>query len=371
MKLQDALTVLRRVAPEPLAEAWDKVGLQVQPQPEQIERALLCIDLTEAVAEEAVDRDAQLVVSYHPPIFQPLAGLTDADWKQRALLKLIRRGIGVYAPHTALDAARGGVNDWLCQLIGPGTATPISPTGQSRDEYKLVIFVPDTDEQPVREAMSQAGAGWIGNYRECSFATPGEGGFRPLEGANPTVGRVGTRETVAERRMEMIVEGRYLAAVLAAARQAHSYEEPAIDVFKLEPEPTPPQQHTGSGRVLTLDEPINAQALRQRLTDGLGVPVKLGGPSQDAQLTTVAVCPGAGGSLFEACEADAYVTGEMRHHQALDLVQRGKTVALAGHTNTERPYLPTYRDRLIEAGGDAIDWLVSSVDAAPLQLPGR
>jgi len=368
MQCQDALNVLNTVAPLHLAESWDKVGLQIQPATDALERALLCIDLTEAVAEEAVAKDVQLVVSYHPPIFQPLTALTDSEWKHRALLRLIRAGIGVYAPHTALDAVRGGVNDWLCDLIGPGTSSPIHPTGAKRDEYKVVVFVPATDEQRVRQAMSEAGAGWIGNYRECSFATPGEGGFRPLEGANPTIGSVGTRETVDERRMEMIVSGSYLAPVIAALREAHSYEEPAFDVFKLEPEPTVPGRHTGAGRLLALDEPITAAALRQQLTDGLGVPIKMGGAEPDALLRTVAVCPGAGGSLFESYEADAYVTGEMRHHQALDLVQRGKAVALAGHTNTERPYLPTYRDRLIAAGGDALSWTVSTMDAPPLVL---
>lgn len=368
MKLKDLLTAFRAVAPESLAEGWDKVGLHTGSLDQDISAGLLCIDLTHAVIDEAVRQKCQLILAYHPPIFAPLQRLTDeGPWSQTRMVRCVRKGLAVYSPHTALDAARGGMNDWLCEGLGQGNAEPIAPNGQQRNEYKVVVFVHEANEASIRQAMAEAGAGWIGNYRECSFSADGEGGFRPIEGANPTIGQVGQRETVAERRLEMIVGGQHLAAVIAALRAAHPYEEPAIDLFKLEPEPMPADQQTGSGRLLTLDEPIDADTLADRVKARLGMSaVKLAKPATDTgPIRTIAVCPGAGGKLFESVQADAYVTGEMQHHHVLDVSQQGSAVVLAGHTNTERPFLPTYRDKLVAAGGE-IAWHLSEADRAPM-----
>ncbi len=350
------------LAPPALAESWDPVGLHVGGDDWPVSRALLCIDLTDAVVDEAVAQDCGLVVAYHPPIFKGLPRLTEHDWAQRRVLRAARAGVAVYAPHTALDAVRGGVCDWLCAACGLGDAVPITPRGARRDAYKVIVFVPEDDETAIREAMTEAGAGGVGRYRGCSFAAEGVGGFEPMEGARPAIGRVGQRASVREVRLEMLVPGAALAAVLAAARAAHRYEEPAIDVLRLEPEPVVPTEAHGAGRVLTLDEAVPTQTLASRLAAVLGVSARV--TARDAPIRTVAVCPGAGGSLFEGVEADAYVTGEMRHHDVLDAAQRGKAVLLFGHTHTERPYLPAYRDRLA-AACPAVTWAVSAADRCP------
>ncbi|MFW6336867.1 MAG: Nif3-like dinuclear metal center hexameric protein [Phycisphaeraceae bacterium] len=369
MRYEDLLNLLRKVAPESLAEAWDKVGVHLGRDDEgEINHALLCIDLTEAVADEAIAAGAGLIVAYHPPIFQPVTRLAagpEATWRERMLRKLIRHDVGVYSPHTALDAVRGGINDWLCEGLGTGTSRPLKPTPAHRDELKVVVFVPEDEAATVRQAMSNAGAGWIGNYRECSFHVAGEGGFRPIEGATPTIGRVGTRETVVELRLEMICPRQYLPHVVEAICESHSYEEPAFDVFEQAPIPEVPEQATGAGRLLTLDEPVPRVELVQRVKARLGVEhVFAAGVQSREPVKTVAVCPGAGGSLFEndTPGADACLTGEMRHHDILDLEQRGRLVVLPGHTQTERPYLPTYRERLVRNGGEAIDWRISEAD---------
>jgi len=378
MKLSKVLAGLREVAPEELAEPWDKVGLQVGSEGRQIKSALLCIDLTEAVVAEAVSRRCELVVAYHPPIFHPLTHLVEGKdgrpgaWKERALVAAVRHRVAVYSPHTALDAVRGGMNDWLCAGLGKGAAVPIVPKAAAtdRDEYKIVTFVPGGQADAVRDAMDRGGAGWIGNYRQCSFNAPGVGTFRPIAGAKPAVGKVGELAWVEELRIEMICAGDRLAGALAALRDAHPYEEPAIDVFKLETERGGEADYVGvpgAGRAMKLAGPILAKTLADRVKQRLGLDaVKLATPKAKTKSRSVAVCVGAGGSLFEKVEADAYVTGEMQHHQVLDLLQRGKTVVLAGHTNTERPFLPAYREKIRKTEAAGVRWRLSRADRSPM-----
>lgn len=385
MRTADVIAAVEALADPGLAESWDNVGLLVGARGDGAEtgRVLLCIDLTPDVAREAVELGCGLVLTYHPPIFKPITALTDADWKGAALLALARAGVAVYSPHTALDAAPNGLNDWLAAGLANGSAVtdlrPIAPHPPDHEHraYKIVVFVPAAEPYAaaavsVREAMAAAGAGVIGNYRECSIEIPSSGGFRPLDNANPTIGAPGRREEVAEVRLEMAVTHDCLHAVITAARQAHPYEEPAIDVFEQAPviahaltadlNPGPP---VGPGRLLTLDAPVDAATLAQRARHHLDLPrVRLAGHSA-TPVTTIALCVGAGGSLFDGLDADAYVTGELSHHAVLDLAQRGKAVVLAGHTNTERPYLSTYAARLVQATGGAVEALVSRADANP------
>lgn len=391
MKLSKVLAGLREVAPEALAEPWDKVGLHVGSMNRQVKSALLCIDLTEAVVAEAVSRRCQLVVAYHPPIFHPVTRLVEGKdafpgaWKERALVAAVRHKLAVYAPHTALDAVRGGMNDWLCAGLGKGTSVPIAPHPRDprpaeRDEYKIVTFVPGKAADAVRDAMDRGGAGWIGKYRQCSFNGPGVGTFKPMPGAKPAIGKVGKLEWVEELRIEMICSGDRLASALAALRQAHPYEEPAIDVFKLEAEPATSADlasSVGSGRLLTLARPILAETLADRVKKRLKLDaVKTTPLRPKRKVKTIAVCVGAGGSLFEKLQgsdsgsgcggADAYVTGEMQHHQVLDMHQQGKAVVLAGHTNTERPYLPVYREKIRKTEAAAVRWRLSRADRVPM-----
>ena len=383
MTWHDLLKVLRTLAPEELAEGWDRVGIHIEGRNDErrltndeseisnlkfeISNVLLCIDLTPAVTAEAVERGCQMIVAYHPPIFEPLSRLTAQTWKERMLLDLVRARVGVYSPHTALDAAEGGVCDWLCDaLAGAGTQRrPIKPSDLG-SVYKIVTFVPEGSLDAVRSALAGAGAGTIGAYDVCSFSHGGESTFRGGEGTNPTIGEPGVLERVQERRLEMICEEGSLSAALAALRGAHPYEEPAFDVFR---EHIPREAATGAGRIVTLPEPITPGELEARARGLFHVEhVALAVPEGHGRIRTVGVCPGAGGSLFEQItHVDALVTGEMRHHDVLDHVQSGRCVLLAGHTQTERPYLPTYVQRLIDAGGGDVHWIVSERDAAPTE----
>lgn len=382
MRLERVLETLNELAPPELAEDWDRVGLQLGDPAWNVRRAMLCIDLTEPVLAEAVAKKVNLIVAYHPPIFEPIKNLANwsrHSWKQRIILELARRRIAIYSPHTALDAARDGVNEWLCAGIGKGKTYAIHPVEHgSEDQYKIVAFIPAEHVARLRAAMSEAGAGCIGNYVECSFGAAGQGTFHGTNGADPFVGKTGQLEHVDEMRMEMVCQAGCLNRVIEELRKAHPYEEPAFDIYKLVPAPTPMYEEAGQGRSLTLDRPITVATLIQRIKKHLGVtrldvamPDKIAPDGYSpGKIQIVAVCAGAGGSVLknEACVADAYFTGEMRHHGVLDAVQQGKVVILAGHTQTERPYLPVYRQRLTRACGRGVQWIVSRRDRSPSQI---
>lgn len=367
----DLVRAMEAVAPLRHAASWDNVGLLLGDPAGPLRSVLLAIDLTAAVAEEACTRGVSAVVAYHPPIFRPRKSITAADPQGRMLLSLARAGIAVHSPHTALDAAPGGLAEWIVRGLGEGMLHPIEPAGDlpAEEAVKIVTMAPEDAVIALREAMARAGAGRIGEYDLCSFEIRGEGTFRGSDASNPTIGRRGVLERVAEARLEMVCGRSVLPAVLAALRGAHPYEEPPIEVYGLEPRP---RADAGAGRVLRLDRPVRLGELVARAKRRLGVEQLLVAAPRglDAPVHAIGACPGAGGELFAAASAlgaDAWLTGEMRHHDVLAAAESGCGVLLAGHTNTERPFLPELAARL-RAALAGVPVTVSEADRWPLQV---
>jgi len=381
MRVGDLIDTMQRLAPLELAEPWDRVGLQVGRSDADLrEGVLLTIDLTERVLREAIERGVGAIIAYHPPLWTPPERLTDATSKERVLLGAAESKIAVYAPHTALDAAVGGVTDWLCAALGDTEFDPAKPKpgGDVRalrpaqrhtpsQEVKVVTFLPADKLDDVRNAMASAGAGIIGAYRVCSFSGEGEGTFFADAGANPAVGEAGRLERVPERRLEMVCAAEALPLVLETLRRFHPYEEPATDVYDLRAQPV---RGAGVGRRLVLDQPVRLRDLADRLRRRLGhARIKLAPPdAADREITRIGVVPGAGEDMApvaarQGCEV--FVTGEMRHHSVLAALHDGLCVLLAGHTNTERGYLCHLSDRLARAM-PGVAFHVSERDADPL-----
>jgi len=282
--------------------------------------------------------------------------ITADDPGQRIILRAVELGVAVYSPHTALDAAPGGVTDWLCEGVSGGeegrvagdcrALTPLLHREPTR-EVKVVTFAPESAIDGVRAAMATGGAGIIGNYRLCSFSVAGEGTFFGNEEASPMTGETGRLERANERRIEMVCSRDSLALVLQTLREFHPYEEPAIDVYDLEPEP---KRAIGAGRRLVLDRAVTVHEIGQRLKSFLDRSrIRYSLVGEDRPFTHIGVVPGSGGSLApvareEGCEV--FVTGEMTHHDVVAATQGGLSVVLAGHTNTERGYLPHLARRL-------------------------
>jgi dinuclear metal center YbgI/SA1388 family protein len=377
MIVQDLIDAMERIAPLHAAEAWDRVGLQLGVSSRPVGGpVLLTIDLTEAVLNEAIKVHAGAIVAYHPVIWEPLKTLTDATHPERIVRGAAEAGIAIYVPHTALDAAPGGVTDWLCEGLSAGIGEAregvihgdcrgLSPAtgGHTEREVKVVTFVPVDKVDTLRNALGTAGAGGNGKYKLCSFTVEGEGTFLPLTGAEPAVGEVGRLERVRERRLEMVCSKRALPLVIETLKQFHPYEEPAFDIIELVPEPV---RRAGSGRRVVLDQPATIGELGDRLKSHLGrARIRYALSGDDRPFRTIGVVPGSGSSLkdlalLEGCEV--FVTGEMTHHEILACRQAGMSILLAGHSNTERGYLKRLAGRLETMLGDGVDVRVSDLD---------
>jgi dinuclear metal center YbgI/SA1388 family protein len=370
MHVADIVTALEVIAPLEYAADWDNVGLLAGSPEDEVSRVLLTIDLTPAVLEEAIAAGAGLIVAYHPPIFRPFATLTDADPKQRIVLRAMRSGCSIYSPHTALDAIPGGVNDWLAAGLGDGDVRALDYHAHlpTTEQCKLVTFCPAGAVDQLRRSLAAAGAGRIGDYQLCSFEMRGHGTFLGGEGTSPTVGQAGHLERVDEVRLEMVCPEDALALLVATMREFHPYEEPPIEIHPLRARP---QRSTGHGRRVTLDRRVTLPALVERIKTHLGIAqIRVAiAPDAPEEFGTIGLCAGAGGSLLDTALAhgcELFLTGEMAHHDVLAAQMRGCTVALAGHTNTERGYLPVLRRELLERLPDGPEMIVSTTDASPL-----
>lgn len=334
LPLATILDHLDRLMPPRLAAHWDNVGLLLGDRNAGVARLMTCLTVTPESAAEAIERQANLIVSHHPILFKAVQKLTGDTAEGRMLLGLVRAGVAVYSPHTAFDNAAGGINELLAAKLGLRDVTPLR-RGAGAKQVKLVVFVPESDLGKVQDAVFAAGAGRIGEYNECSYRLMGTGTFHGSDAANPTVGQKGRREEVSEWRLEVVCPEGRVAEIVAAMRRAHSYEEPAFDLYPLSPVPS----GTGDGRVGALGDPTTLRDLAQRLKQALGCgPVQVVG-DVGRKMQRVAIVCGAGGELMSEAvraRAEAFVTGEMRFHDYLSARAQGLGLVLPGHHATER-----------------------------------
>lgn len=325
---------LKELAPLELAADWDNVGLLLGDPTATARRVMTCLTVTPDSAAEAVESGVQLIVTHHPILFRAVKRLTAATPEGRMLLSLIGHGVAVYSPHTAFDNAPGGINDILARRLGLTDVRPLRRRAAA-GQCKIVVFVPDKDLASVSDALFAAGAGQIGQYSECSFRLAGTGTFFGSDATNPAVGQKGRREEVSEWRLEAVCpEGRVEQAV-AAMRRAHSYEEPAYDVYPLRPSPA----GAGEGRFGRLARPVSLAELAQAVRSALRVALvqTVGDPTRPVERVGVA-CGAAGEFLADAvrARADVFLTGEVRFHDCLTAEAQGVGLILPGHYATER-----------------------------------
>ena len=336
MKIKDIAEAVEKIAPLKLAQDWDNVGLLIGDKNRDVKKILLTIDITREVVAEAKKSKTDLIVSYHPVIWDGLKKIT-TDGPSGVVYELIRSQIAVFSIHTALDSAVGGVNDGLAEIVGIVDGKPIgdyfdSPAGEN---YKLVVFIPAESVAKVSNAVFAAGAGVIGNYSNCSFAAEGTGTFLPLASAGPAIGKKGKFEKVPEVRFETIVPAEKLANVIATMKKAHSYETPAFDCYKLYDSPA----QFGLGRIGKLARPMRIQKIVERIKKETKAKA-IGVVGDEKRLVRkAAVCAGSCDKIINlviAEKCDLYLTGELKHHHALAAQETGLTCICLSHTVSER-----------------------------------
>lgn len=365
LSARDLQSALERIAPAALAAEWDNVGLLLGEPDWPADSVLLTIDLTDAVADEALRLGVGAIVAYHPPVFRGTKTVGPAaEASTSRLATLLSRRISVHAVHTALDAAEGGTNDVLLDAFELRERYPLEPALRTDATYKLVVFVPPEDVAALRAALSAAGAGVIGHYSECSFELAGRGTFRGDETTQPAIGRRLQLETVDEVRLEMVVPRSKLAAVVRALYATHRYEEPAFDLYPLHE--LPARGRVGMGRVGVLTRPLRGEALIERLARVVDLSAAMVVGDLRRRFERVIAAAGAFGTQRLTDPAALVITGELKHHEALQLLRRGVTAVCVGHHASERPVLDVLGRRLRAlAGGLKVG--IARRDAPPLR----
>ncbi|MCX7393405.1 MAG: Nif3-like dinuclear metal center hexameric protein [Planctomycetales bacterium] len=347
VSVQNICHYMQQIAPLSLAEDWDNVGLLLGDEETIVARVMTCLTLTPEVAEEAIELGARLVVTHHPLLFSPVKRVNSTTAEGRLLLKLMQHGMAVYSPHTAYDNAETGINQQLAELMELTEIAPLRtrPASVFNELYKIETYVPELQLDVVRQALWDAGAGALGNYRNWSFNLRGSGTFLGTDKSRPSVGQVGRLEHVEEISVAVVCPANRVEHVVQQLRLIHPYESPAIDVISLKGLP----DGTGTGRYGRLSKIMSLGELNQWVGARLSQPTVqfVGDPLMPVEKLGIA-CGSAAEFLRDAHRlgCQALLTGEARFHACLEARDLKMAMILPGHFATERPAMEELACRL-------------------------
>jgi len=364
VRCQTIMSLVEKYAPKYLAQEWDNIGLQIGDPSQIVGRLFLSLDINRDVLDEALAFDADMLVVHHTPFFKPLKNLRTDLPGGRLLFAIVKRGMALYTAHTNLDSAQGGVNDILARKLDLQDVKILAHSWRQK-LYKLVVFVPSAYSEQVCEAVCRAGAGWIGNYSDCTFRVTGTGTFRPLEGTNPFIGQKGELENVEEIRLETIVPEENVSKVIKAMIKSHPYEEVAYDLYPLMND----GKTAGLGRVGRLSEPQTLAQFMQLVKERLGISKLRYCGDPDKIIEKAAVCGGSGisylsSAVFEG--AQVFLTSDIKYHEAQEGLAQNIALIDAGHYATEKPAVEVLGEYLrAELVNEDIDIKVSQICTDP------
>lgn len=328
---------------------WDVDGLQLGDPRKAVKVVGVCHEVTEQVVDSVGSQDIDLLVSYHPLLFRPVTSLVAGSGPSGRAFRLLEAGISLTVVHTRFDVASGGTADSLATALGLTNCTGFGPS-EAPPQVKVVTYVPAEDLDRVANALSGAGAGSIGEYRNCSFRSTGTGTFEPSDRAAPHVGESGVLNTVEEVRLEMVAPAGSRDSIVSALVSVHPYEVPAFDIYDV-------VSNTGfigrigdwDGSLATLGERVSEQCGGEGLRLS-GSPVE--------RVSRVAVVPGSGADFMGAARrlgADAIVTGDVSHHRIVAALDSGLKVIDPGHAGTEQPGMRALFSTVAAALGDTVE----------------
>lgn len=332
MLLKTIIAEIERFAPLAYQESYDNCGLLTGHQNQDVSGAILCLDCTEAVVEEAIQKKCNLIIAHHPIIFSGLKKLNGKNYVERTIIKAIQNNIAIYACHTNLDNVKLGVNKKIANKIGLINTQILAPKKSLLK--KLVTFVPATHLNQVQESLFNAGAGNIGNYDSCSFILEGIGSFRGNEHSTPFIGQKGKLSLEKETRLELIFEAVNEGQVILALKQHHPYEEVAYDIYQLENN----YQNIGSGMVGELEQEITEKEFLERLKSVFMLKLIKHTPLLNKSIKKVALCGGSGSFLLKNAinsKSDIYISSDFKYHEFFD-AENQILIADIGHYESEQ-----------------------------------
>lgn len=332
MKVKGVIETLEQIAPSYLQETYDNSGLLIGFIDDEIQKALITLDITEEVLQEAIQNKCNLIISHHPLIFNGLKKITRRNSVERIVEKAIKHSINIYAIHTNLDNVDNGINSIICDKIGLVNKKILAPKKEIL--RKLVTFCPVDHAEKVRQAIFDAGAGHIGDYDSCSFNSPGTGSFRGSEDTNPFVGEKGKLHYEDEVRIETIYPVYHENSILKALFDAHPYEEVAYDIYYLGNK----FERIGAGMIGELENEMNEVDFLNMLKQNFNSACVRHSKLLNKQIRKVAVCGGSGSFLIKDAKnagADIFITGDVKYH---DFFKADGKIVIAdiGHYESEQ-----------------------------------
>lgn len=344
IKVNDVIKALERLAPLSYQESYDNAGLLTGDVAATVTGVLITLDITEEVIDEAIASGCNMIVAHHPIIFKGLKKLTGSNYVERVVIKAVKNDIALYGIHTNLDNMPNGVNKKICDVLNLTDTSVLVP--KSNTLKKIVTFTPSSHTSHVLNELFGAGAGKIGNYKECSFKINGQGSFFPMEGASPAIGSTGVREYVEEDRIEVVFPAHLEGQVVHYLKKSHPYEEPAYDILTLDNA----NSYIGSGMTGMTEHPYTPTEYLHIVKERLQLSVLKHTKIVGTEIKKVAVCGGSGSFLLKAAiasGADLFITADFKYHEYFDAENR-IIIADVGHYESEVFTKDLIYDYLIE-----------------------
>lgn len=332
MLIKEIIDCLEQFAPLSLQESYDNCGLIVGSDRTEISQALVTLDCTEEVVDEAIKNGCNLIIAHHPIVFGGLKKLNGKNYIERTVIKAIQHNIAIYAIHTNFDNVIQGVNAKIAEKLGLTQTRVLLP--KSGLLMQLSTYVPHQHLETLRDALFAAGAGSIGNYSECSFVAEGQGTFKAEGGAQPFVGILNERHFESESKLEVVFPSHLLNKIYSALKQAHPYEEVAYNLIQL----SNAFQEVGAGLVGELPEPMEEQEFLAYLKAKMELKSIRYTSFKDKKISKVALCGGAGSFLLKqaiGAGAQAYVSADFKYHEFFD-AEKHLMIADIGHYESEK-----------------------------------
>lgn len=332
MTIKDITNYIEEIAPLYHAESFDNVGLLVGKYETKVNGVLVTLDTLENTVDEAIEKNCNLIVSFHPIIFSGLKKLNGSNYVERVVEKAIKNDIAIYAMHTALDNSFVGVNAKICDVLGLKNKQILIP--KKNTISKLTTYVPSKDATFLREKLFNAGAGNIGNYSQCSFNYNGTGTYNGNEDSNPTIGEKGKTHTEKETCISVIFEKQYQSKILKSLLQNHPYEEVAYEIVNLENV----NQKIGMGMIGELENDMDEDSFFEHLKKVMNVSVIRHSKKLGKLIKKVAVLGGSGSFAIKNAinsNADVYVTSDIKYHEFYQAEDK-LIIADIGHYESEQ-----------------------------------